>query len=65
MEEKLANPFDALNERLRRIENLLSDLLAENQNAGNQKRISGNAKTVDLAVAITGLKKKTIYNLVY
>ncbi len=65
MEEKLANPFDALNERLRRIENLLSDLLAENQNAGNQKRIAGNAKTVDLAVAITGLKKKTIYNLVY
>jgi predicted DNA-binding transcriptional regulator AlpA len=65
MEEKLANPFEVLNERLRRIENLLSNILAENQANSLQKKIPNSAKTVDLAVAITGLKKKTIYNLAY
>jgi hypothetical protein len=45
MEEKLANPFELLNERLRRIENLLSDILLENQNYNHRERVSRNAKT--------------------
>jgi predicted DNA-binding transcriptional regulator AlpA len=63
--DKLPNPFDTLNERLSRIENLLASIINE-----NQKRLPNQAdefknKSIDLAMAITGLKKKTIYNLVY
>jgi predicted DNA-binding transcriptional regulator AlpA len=65
MEDKLPNPFDILNERLTRIENLLSNILVENQNDSAGQRTTIKTKTIDLAVAITGLKKKTIYNLVY
>ena len=64
MEDKILNPFDILNTRLKRIENLLTDFLNENQRNSIQSP-TYKSKTIELAVALTGLKKKTIYNLVY
>lgn len=64
MEDKIFNPFEILNSRLRRIENLLINILDESQRHSSQPKIFKN-KTIELAVALTGLKKKTIYNLVY
>ncbi len=64
MEEKISNPFDLLNTRLKRIENLLTNILDENQRHSSQS-LTSKSKTIELAVALTGLKKKTIYNLVY
>ena len=58
------NPFDILNTRLKRIENLLTNILDENQRKSSQSP-TYKSKTIELAVALTGLKKKTIYNLVY
>ena len=65
MDDKLHNPFDVLNERLKRIEDLLSRMLLESQTHLTDQKHKAQDKSIELAIAITGLKKKTIYNLAY
>ena len=65
MDDKLHNPFDVLNERLKRIEDLLSRMLLESQTHLTDQKRKAQDKSIELAIAITGLKKKTIYNLAY
>ena len=65
MDDKLYNPFDIIDKRLRRIENLLSAVLQESQKQSNVHKFISKDKSIELAMAITGLKKKSIYNLEY
>ena len=63
---KILNPFELIFDQLGRIESLLveiknlrSDIRLENHIVENVRNNS-----IELAVQVTGLKKKTIYNLV-
>ena len=57
MDDKLHNPFDVLNERLKRIEDLLSRMLLESQTHLTDQKRKAQDKSIELAIAITGLKK--------
>jgi excisionase family DNA binding protein len=59
---KIDNPFDTIMQRLIRIEELL--LKMQDSESVNQVFLADSNLSIQLAVRITGLKKKTIYNLV-
>ncbi len=66
MDNKVANPFESLTEQLNRVETLLVELLRvcqKNSVAPISSYEEGNGGMV-LAMKITQLKKRTIYNLV-
>ena len=62
MDTEFSNPFEVIIDRLKRIETLLAQL-KEKENRSSQT-VKSVLKSIDVAVSITGLKKKTIYNLV-
>ena len=62
METKIQNPFETLCAQLSRIEALVLELKTEI--AGHKSTGEHNDEGVYLAMEVTGLAKKTIYNLV-
>ncbi|MBX2896789.1 MAG: helix-turn-helix domain-containing protein [Cyclobacteriaceae bacterium] len=62
----MANPFELLGDQLNRIELLLTEIKTHHICQAVSLFASKQAKdnSIALAVQITGLKKKTIYNLV-
>lgn len=62
MDSEFSNPFAPIIDRLNRIEILLAQLIEKEKSSTQATKES--LKSIDVAVSITGLKKKTIYNLV-
>lgn len=64
--DKMGNPFELIFDQLNRIESILIHLKSQNNTpeVDAPKRENFDDNSILLAVRITGLKKKTIYNLV-
>lgn len=64
--ENMENPFKLILDQLNRIESQVGQIIkdSELQRKETDKRAKPICNTIDLAIQITGLKRKTIYNLV-
>lgn len=59
----MTNPFEELEKRIMNVERLLQKISQQLERQGNEiKQTPGNG--LDLAMQVTGLKRKSIYNLV-
>jgi excisionase family DNA binding protein len=61
----ISNPFENLSNRLDRIESRLAEVQLKLEEAPSKQLVSENDEgDIELAIAITGLKRETIYNYV-